>query len=252
MTDQVDGLSSDREPPDLPLEARQHFEQASAYDAQGEAEKALHECDLAIQLAPAWAEPHNLRGIVLDEMGRREEAIAAYREAVRLDPALRKAQDNLSRAKSELQRESLQEIKQSIRYLVHRPGWIVAAALWLGATALVWVWGGADALARMDQINWAVAAADLSVEASTFRLLYTIEASWMIATGVIMLASIAGIWHMKKWGTAMYLALVVLIAAGQAWKVVQGQADTLELLFAASLVAIGLGLSRLWRKGELC
>jgi hypothetical protein len=66
-----------------------------------------------------------------------------------------------------------------------------------------------------------------------------------------MLASIAGIWRMKKWGTAIYLVLVVLITAGQAWKVAQGQADLLELLFAASLVAVGFGLARLWRKGEL-
>jgi len=161
------------------------------------------------------------------------------------------AEDNLSEAGSGWDRENLQDIKKSIKYLVHRPGWIVAAALWLAAIALIWVWGGADALTRMDQINWASTAADLGVEEGTFRLLYAIEASWMIVTGVAMLASIAGIWRMKKWGTALYLALVLLIAAGQAWKVVQGQAHTLELLLAASLVAIGFGLTRLWRKGEL-
>lgn len=163
----------------------------------------------------------------------------------------REAQDSLSEAESGWERENLQEIKKSIRYLVQRPGWIRVAALWLAAIALIWLWGGADALTRVDQINWASAAADLGVETSTFRLLYTIEASWMIVTGVLMLASIAGIWRMKKWGTAIYLALVVLIAAGQAWKVSQGQADLLEILFAASLIAIGLGLTRLWRKGEL-
>ncbi len=167
------------------------------------------------------------------------------------DQNVRKAQDNQFEAESESEREHLQEIQKSIRYLVQRPGWIVAAALWLAAFALMWVWGGVDALTRMVQINWASAAADLGVEESAFRLLYTIEASWMIATGAIMLASIAGIWRMKKWGTAIYLVLVVLITAGQAWKVAQGQADLLELLFAASLVAVGFGLARLWRKGEL-
>lgn len=161
------------------------------------------------------------------------------------------AQDSLPDAESEWERENLQEIKKSIRYLVHRPGWIVAAVLWLAAIALTWAWGGADALTKMDQINWASAAADLGVGASTFRLLYAIEASWMIVTGLAMLASIVGIWRMKTWGTALYLVLVLLIAGGQAWQVVQARAVVIELFLAASLVAIGLGLTRLWRRGEL-
>jgi len=163
----------------------------------------------------------------------------------------RKAQDSLSETESDLQGVNLQEIKKSIKYLVHRPGWIAPIAIWLAAVALISASGGAAALARMDQINWASAAADLGVGEGTYKLLYTIEASWMIATGVMMLVSIAGIWRMKKWGTTLYLTLIMLIAAGQAWKAVQHRADSLELLIAASLVAIGLGLTRLWRTGEL-
>ncbi len=163
----------------------------------------------------------------------------------------RKAQDSLSEAESELEGVNLQEIKSSIKYLVHRPGWIAAATMWIAASALIGIWGGVAALTRMSEINWASAAADLGVGTSTFRLLYAIEASWMIVTGLAMLASIVGIWRMKTWGTALYLVLVLLIAGGQAWQVVQARAVVIELFLAASLVAIGLGLTRLWRRGEL-
>jgi tetratricopeptide (TPR) repeat protein len=91
---------------DPSTEAPQHLEQAYVYEVDGEFENALRECELAIQLAPDWAEAHNLRGIVLEELGRKEEAIAAYREAVRLDPAFREARENLSEAKAEPREET--------------------------------------------------------------------------------------------------------------------------------------------------
>lgn len=63
---------------------------------------ALVESDAALQLAPQSAEAHNLRGVVLDELGRTAEAIAAYQEALRLDPGLSDAAENLA----ELRRDS--------------------------------------------------------------------------------------------------------------------------------------------------
>jgi tetratricopeptide (TPR) repeat protein len=87
---------------DLPTGVRQHLEQAYAYHENDEFEDALRECECVIQLAPNWAEAHNLRGIVLEEVGRKVEAVAAYREAVCLDPAFLEAKENLSEAEAEL------------------------------------------------------------------------------------------------------------------------------------------------------
>jgi uncharacterized RDD family membrane protein YckC/Flp pilus assembly protein TadD len=83
-------------------EAERHFDQAYAYWQKNDLENGLHECELAIQLAPDLAEAHNLRGVLLEELNRREEAIAAYREATRLNPELQEAKKNLSEAKKAL------------------------------------------------------------------------------------------------------------------------------------------------------
>jgi tetratricopeptide (TPR) repeat protein len=90
----------------LSVKAQQHLELAYAYEERNEFESALRECELAFQLAPDWAEAHNLQGIVLEGLGRGEEAIAAYREAVRLDPAFREARENLLEAEGEFRKES--------------------------------------------------------------------------------------------------------------------------------------------------
>lgn len=72
------------------------LERAQAHLDAGDLMAALRECDGALQAAPQWAEAHNLRGIVLDEMRRTGEAIAAYQEALRLDPALADTAANLA------------------------------------------------------------------------------------------------------------------------------------------------------------
>jgi len=82
-------------------EVQRHLEQAYAYEESGDLENGLRECELVIQLAPELAEAHNLRGIILDELGQKEEAIAAYREAVRLAPTFREARHNLHEALAE-------------------------------------------------------------------------------------------------------------------------------------------------------
>jgi tetratricopeptide (TPR) repeat protein len=74
-------------------EPQQNLERA--YDYAEKFEDALRECEIAIHLAPEWAEAHNLRGIILEELGHEEQAIAAYREAVHLDPDFQEAQQNL-------------------------------------------------------------------------------------------------------------------------------------------------------------
>jgi tetratricopeptide (TPR) repeat protein len=97
-----------------PVEARQHFEQADALEEENEFAQALHECELAIQLAPDWPEAHNLRGILLEELGQTEEALAAYGEAIRLDPTCQAAQENLLEAEKELNSEEEAESLQPV------------------------------------------------------------------------------------------------------------------------------------------
>jgi hypothetical protein len=84
--------------------AQHHLEQAYACNAKGDWTQALQQCELAIQLAPDLADAHNLRGIILEQLGRRKEAIAAYAEAVRLDPDFGVARENLAEAQAEVRK----------------------------------------------------------------------------------------------------------------------------------------------------
>jgi Flp pilus assembly protein TadD len=67
-------------------------------------EAALTECEAALRLASDWAEAHNLHGIILEGLGRRPEALAAYAEAIRLDLAFQEAQENLAELEADLAR----------------------------------------------------------------------------------------------------------------------------------------------------
>jgi len=92
-------------------DARKYLEIAQqAYDTKNNLKDALFNCDLAIQYAPEFAEAHNLKGLILDAMGRTDEAITSYREAIHLDPLLQDAKSNLQDADAEIrQRREKQE-----------------------------------------------------------------------------------------------------------------------------------------------
>ena len=78
--------------------ARRLLEKArSAWDS-GKLGSALRTCDAALTRVPDWPEAHNLRGLILDDMGHAEEAIGAYMEALRLAPSFDDARRNLLRA----------------------------------------------------------------------------------------------------------------------------------------------------------
>jgi hypothetical protein len=82
--------------------AQEYFDSADIdYELDTNLNKALTDCEIALQLDPYFAEAHNLRGLILDEMGRTDDAIAAYREAIRLNPSLDEARSNLSDAEAE-------------------------------------------------------------------------------------------------------------------------------------------------------
>ena len=85
------------------VEAAGHLEQAYVeYQETENFEQALAECDTAIDLDPYLADAHNLRGVVLEELGRPEQALVAYQNALRLDPDFLEARENLAHLQTEL------------------------------------------------------------------------------------------------------------------------------------------------------
>ena len=65
-------------------------------------QSALANCDQAIAFLSESASAHNLRGLILDGMGKTGEAVLAYQEAVRIDPGCADAQSNLESAEAEV------------------------------------------------------------------------------------------------------------------------------------------------------
>lgn len=88
---------------DRSVGAQAHLAQAYAHERIEEFEMALRECERALQLDPSLAEAHNLRGILLEELGRKRSAISAYRRALELDPSFEEARQNLHEAEVELE-----------------------------------------------------------------------------------------------------------------------------------------------------
>jgi tetratricopeptide (TPR) repeat protein len=85
-------------------EARQHLDRADALEEHEDYAKALEECDAAIQLDANLADAYNLRGLILEGLGRKNEAVLASREALRLHPGLDPAVGNLQALESETTR----------------------------------------------------------------------------------------------------------------------------------------------------
>jgi tetratricopeptide (TPR) repeat protein len=71
--------------------------QAYQFYQQNLRNNALTEVEAVLAVAPANAEAHNLRGAVLEGLGRRQEALAAYEESVRLKPDYAAALANVHR-----------------------------------------------------------------------------------------------------------------------------------------------------------
>lgn len=104
-------------------EATRYLEQAFASEEQNEFEKALEECNAAIRTDPSLADAHNLRGVILEELGQKEEAVLAYREAVRIDSGFQEAKENLRDIETELRKDRLRSLQ-----VVGKGFWIRAPA----------------------------------------------------------------------------------------------------------------------------
>lgn len=91
-----------------------YLEKAYELEEQKEYLQALENCDRAIQESPTLAEAHNLRGIILEELRRKEDAWSAYRQAISLDSSYREAIENLDGLTQEINRS--QRSTQIVRY----------------------------------------------------------------------------------------------------------------------------------------
>jgi Flp pilus assembly protein TadD len=67
------------------------------FQAEGQFAQAVTEYEVALRYDDS-AEVHNNLGVALVRLGRRDEAIAHFREALRLQPGDIGARDNLARA----------------------------------------------------------------------------------------------------------------------------------------------------------
>ena len=75
------------------------------YLENNELNKALTDCELAIQMKPDLAIAYNYLGEIYVEMGQLENAITNYQRAIQLDPELKDAWDNMLSIEFEIEEE---------------------------------------------------------------------------------------------------------------------------------------------------
>ena len=85
--------------------AKQHLDQALDYFHNEELQRALDECELARQTLPHIAHAYNYMGLIFEELGQLESAIAANLEATWLNPRFSAARQNLRNARVKLEKE---------------------------------------------------------------------------------------------------------------------------------------------------
>jgi len=66
--------------------ASAYYDQGNELRDLGKLQEALAAYEQAIQLDPDYADAYNGQGNALSELGRQEEALGAYKQAIRLDP----------------------------------------------------------------------------------------------------------------------------------------------------------------------
>jgi tetratricopeptide (TPR) repeat protein len=72
---------------ELPAKTKEQWRKdAIAYDKASLYDKALFACEKAVQLDPAYAQPHRTKGDLLYRRGRYKDALKAYEHAIKLNP----------------------------------------------------------------------------------------------------------------------------------------------------------------------
>jgi tetratricopeptide (TPR) repeat protein len=108
-------------PQSIEMQLSQILDGVDEHLEKNELDKALSECERAIQLSPDFAITYNYCGEIYDEMGQLENAIINYQKAIRLDPELEDAWDNMLSIESELEKEfeesnAKQHLDQALEY----------------------------------------------------------------------------------------------------------------------------------------
>jgi len=108
-------------PQSIQAQIKQVFNRVDSFRQAGELDKALIECEFAIQMAPDRAIAFNYRGLIYDELGQLGKAIADYQEAIRLDPDMENAWDNLISVEREIEEQfqqssTKQHLDQALAY----------------------------------------------------------------------------------------------------------------------------------------
>lgn len=82
--------------------AEKHFILAGKFYEEDRFTQALTEVNITLELIPDMAEASNLKGLILEALEEHYLAIIAYQKALRSDPLLKEAQENLSELTVEL------------------------------------------------------------------------------------------------------------------------------------------------------
>jgi tetratricopeptide (TPR) repeat protein len=82
-------------PQSVEAQISQILDRADKYLENNELDKALSECETAIQLDPDFSVAYNYRGEIYNEMRQLETAITNYQKAIELDPDYKEAWENL-------------------------------------------------------------------------------------------------------------------------------------------------------------
>ena len=89
--------------------------QATQLEIEGKLEEALQCCQAVIQQDRNSAEAFNLQGIVLEQLGRCDEAMASWREALIIDPDDNDARENLGDLQRELREPTVRPLLDAFR-----------------------------------------------------------------------------------------------------------------------------------------
>lgn len=82
-------------PQSIEIQISQILDRVESHLEKNELDKALSECELAIELNPDFAITYNYRGEIYDEMGQLENSITNYQKAIELDSELQDVWENL-------------------------------------------------------------------------------------------------------------------------------------------------------------
>jgi tetratricopeptide (TPR) repeat protein len=130
-----------------PLDHLTHYEYARLLTRSSDAAGALPVVKEALRLAPGSADAHDLLGVVLGMLGRREESTAAHQEALRLQPGHARALANIAvnHANSRRLFSALTGFREAAQLDPHmgddaRKGITATVRMWLNvATLVAWV-----------------------------------------------------------------------------------------------------------------